>query len=1164
MKNSTLLDKILDYAKTFDKKSKATLTAERYLVSVIEVVTGDTAIEISGEEKNKLLTLLQKNLSSDGLSIEKAKEILLAHIDQKEESSYLEGIYIQQCSFKAKKIAKDRGKSELSPDILLECIFNEPNDFIKNSVFHGLKTEKQDDTAPEFLGEIDKSLSDLLEEEGKEEEADKEEKKETEEKEEKEEPEPPADPRLSVENLTKRVREIRDQLSEVVFEQENAIGVFTSGLFQSELIAATDKARTRPAGTFLFAGPPGVGKTFLVNNIVKVLGMQNCFKVFDMSEYADPQSYLDLIGFGDNYKSPQEGLLTGFVKKHPKCILLFDEIEKAHVTTIHLFLQILDEGVLTDSKRQERVSFKDALIFFTTNAGKELYNAPDAYDFSGTPRKVILKALQKDVNPATQQPFFPAALCSRFASGNVVMFNQISASGLRKIAETEIQKQADHFTNEYGIEVRLDPEVFTALMFAEGGNADARSLRGRAERFFDDEIFELFRFLASEEHPGNISELETIHFNVESPSDPEVSSLFGNGEEHHVLMFAEDGVIKKYEACCSGIHICSAQDLASVKQQLSSNSFGFVVIDLLFGTPGVKKFLNIEDVSSTARDVFRYIREKHADLPVFILQHNESLLSKEEQKSLLKEGARGFIMPGEEESVFSDEICRICTRLYQQASMKKLASSNRLISYETGQNVSDDGKSAEITLFDFALSTAVEAEDTRNVMSNVSKPNVKFDEIIGAENAKEELQFFIDYLKDPKQFVESGLRTPRGVLLYGPPGTGKTMLAKAVASEAGVTFISAEGNQFIKKYIGEGKDDLHDLFAVARKYAPAIIFIDEFEAIAKERRGGEHSMSNGEDVLTALLTEMDGFHTDIAHPVFVLAATNFEITPGTGKSLDQALLRRFDSKICVDLPNKQERIRFIRKKSSGSKAFEISDAEIESIALRSTGMSLADLDSVMELSLRTAIRNTDKKVTDQVLDEAFETFIGGEEKGWDKEQLMRTARHEAGHAFLCWHSGETPTYVTVVARGDHGGYMLHDTDEGKKIFTKEELLSRIRVALGGRAAELVYYGEKDGVSTGASGDLASATGLARQIICTYGMDESFGLAVIDSQAAREGELSLEVRKAVNQILEKEMNHAIKIIEENRLLIDALVSRLMSDNHLNGDEIQHIFESTSKG
>ena len=1139
IKNSAILEQILEYARQIGGNGRSAMTVERYLLAIIDYVVGKMVVDPKDESFEKTVNILTDNVSGEP-DFESTRNELAAFINNNPDPSFIAGLAFQQRMYKAKELAKQAGLEELSPSFLLQCIFDDPDDFIKDHICKGKKPDQP----------VAEAVQDSLE---------KVEEKNVERNDESK-CEPAADPRLVVEELTQKVRKIRDQLSEVVFGQEYAISVITSGYFQAELLAATDKARTRPAGTFLFAGPPGVGKTFLVNNFVQKLEMTKKFKSFDMSEYADPISYLDLIGYGNNYKSPQEGLLTGFVKRNPDCILLFDEIEKAHSTTLHLFLQILDQGELTDSKTNERVSFKDTLIFFTTNAGKGLYNAPDAYDFSSTPRSVVLKALQREINPYTKQPFFPAALCSRFAFGNVVMFNHMSARSLCRIAEAEINKQATNFEKEYGIKINFDRDVFTALLFAEGGNADARSLRGRAGKFFDDEIFELFRFMASDEHNGDISELELIDFHIELPENNEITDLFLKKDSHEVFIFSSNETINECGKKCEGINFVGSGDLESAKRSLSEKSFEFAIIDLFTDTLEGKKFINMEDYESEARDVFWYIREKFSGLPIYILQRDGKVLSKEEQKSYLREGVRGFVTL--EDDNFSDNIDRICDEMYQQGSMKKLAAANRIVSFESGQSICDDGKTANITLFDFELTTAVDAEDTQNIMSNVSKPNVRFDSIIGAENAKNELRFFIEYLKDPKKFVESGLRAPKGVLLYGPPGTGKTMLAKAAATEAGVTFISAEGNQFIKRYLGEGKDDLHEIFAVARKYSPSILFIDEFEAIAKERRGGEHAFANGEDVLTALLTEMDGFSTDISRPVFVLAATNFDVAPGSGRSLDQALLRRFDSKIYVDLPNKEERIRFIKMKRSGSKAFDISDREIENIALRSTGMSLADLDSIMEFSLRLAIRKTEKKVTDQVFDEAFETFIGGEEKAWDASQLERTARHEAGHTFLCWHFGETPSYVTIVARGDHGGYMLH-VDEGKQVFTKEELLAKIRTSLGGRAAEIVYYGDVDGLSTGAGADLASATSAAKRIVCSYGMDDDFGLAVLDQKEAQDGEMLAKVREAVNKILDQEMKNAIGIIKENRRSIDALVERLLSDNHLTGDEIKSVFEMSQR-
>ena len=228
--------------------------------------------------------------------------------------------------------------------------------------------------------------------------------------------------------------------------------------------------------------------------------------------------------------------------------------------------------------------------------------------------------------------------------------------------------------------------------------------------------------------------------------------------------------------------------------------------------------------------------------------------------------------------------------------------------------------------------------------------------------------------------------------------------------------------------------------------------------------------------------------------------------------------------------------------------------------MRAIGMSLAELDSVVELALRSAIRAGSTKVTDAILGEALETFNNGEVKKWDEASLERVARHEAGHALLCWLSGETPAYLTVVARGGHGGYMLRAEQENKGIFRKEELLSGIRTCLGGRAAELVYYGEQAGLSTGASGDLANATERARRIVCVYGMDEQVGLAVADETAMRDPE----VRKAVNRILSEQLQQAIRQIQDNRAAMDALVEQLMEKNHMNGAQIEQLLRSVSGG
>ena len=1114
VKNSELLEQMIEYAKSYGGDGDSTLTAERYLISVIDVAVGIAPFQIGNDEKNKLSQLLISVFPSDP-GFEKIKKSLAEHIAEKKSASYLDGLYIQQHIFKAKAVAEKQGVTQLEPSLLLFCIFEDPDEFIR-SHSAGLRQS---------------------------------------------EPIEIEDPKAAVAALTEKTKKIHDQLAESVYGQDNAISVFSTGYFRAELLSLIDKKRTRPKATFLFAGPPGVGKTFLAQTAAAALGLP-C-QIFDMSEYADKEASIEFCGSDNVYKNGKEGNVTSFVAANPRCIAIFDEIEKAHINVIHLFLQILDAGRLRDNFTDKEVPFTDAILIFTTNAGKQLYENSGSSDFSGVTRKVILKALQNDINPSTGIPYFPAAICSRFASGNVVMFNYMTAHNLRGIAKKEVLRHAANFEKEVGIRVRIDEPVYNALLFAEGGAADARTIRSRAESFFDDELFELFRLLDSDGVNAGIEKLDSIHIGVDLPEDdPELRELFERKDSFEVPVFAAKEYYDQCAAVCPETRFIHVQDCEFAKKILHDHDISFVLVDITFGRTGNEKYLNVEDIQSRARDFFRLVREEYPDTPVYLLQTPKRELNAEEKTSFLRQGVRGVIDLSKNEDGFASEIGAINEQLHQQKSMAVLARANKLVSFETAQAIQNEGKTAEIKLFDFEMKVAIDAEDSGNILSNVSKPDVRFDKVIGAKEAKKELQYFVEYLKNPKKYLGTGVSAPKGVLLYGPPGTGKTMLAKAMASESDVTFIAAEGNQFVNRFQGEGRDRVKELFRTARKYAPSILFIDEIDAIAKERSGGDNR-GDIEVTLTAFLTEMDGFKNDTTKPVFVLAATNFDVEPGTDKSLDPALLRRFDRRVYIDLPTKAERLEYIRMKLSAKPAFELSEEKIGNIAIRSTGMSLADLESVMELSLRTAIRDGNLKVTDAIFEEAFETFNGGEAKKWDAAELERTARHEAGHAFLCWQSGETPSYLTIVARGDHGGYMQHGDHEDKGIYTKDELLAKIRTSLGGRAAEIVYYGEKDGISTGAAGDLVSATNTARHIICTYGMDDKFGLAVIDQQAARTGELSSEVRDAVNKILADEMQNAVKLIEENKSAIDALVERLLSENHLTGDAIKDIFEKSKR-
>ena len=775
-------------------------------------------------------------------------------------------------------------------------------------------------------------------------------------------------PKEYIVRLTEKVKMMQKKLSSVVFGQDNAISVFTTGYFQSELRRITDKNNRKPKATYLFAGPPGVGKTFLAEQVAEMLELP--FMRFDMSEFSERDALMELTGTNQSFKGDKEGSLTGFVARNPKCVLLFDEIEKANISVIHLFLQVLDAGRLRDTNTGREIDFSQAVVIFTTNAGRRLYEGSLTPNLSGISRKTILKALETDVDPKTGRGSFPAAICSRFATGNVVMFNHMEAHSLRKIAENEILRNIKCFEEETGIRCDVADDVYSCVLFSEGGHADARTVKSRANSFFSTELYELFRLVSNEENDLSIENIQNVNVTLELPGDEQAYKLFRDEYKGCILSFGDADICRKLTAVVEKNGYCNkvVSSFEEAKNIIKEQDIEFVFCDLHSGKhSAASRELNIEDVDSEGRAFFRYICDS-TDIPLYVLADVNHKYSEEENFSLMREGSRGVVDASVQESL-AETVNDILIQLHHQRSMLDLAKSSKLVTYETSQSITADGKTAEIKLFDIALETAVDAEDGGNILSDISKPDVKFDDIIGAQDAKSELKYFVDYLRNPKAFSSKGLGVPKGVLFYGPPGTGKTMLAKAVAGESDVTFICAEGNQFLKKYVGEGGEAVHNLFVTARKYAPTIIFVDEIDAIAKERRG-ENSADN---ILTAFLTEMDGFKTDAQKPIFVMAATNFTVEPGTPKSLDSALLRRFDRHIYIDLPDKKARKEYIDMKIRNKPVFNLSAEETEKIIAGETDfISSSEKTLLRELGYK---MKTEGLLPKTVVDYTREAFV---------------------------------------------------------------------------------------------------------------------------------------------------------------------------------------------
>lgn len=381
-----------------------------------------------------------------------------------------------------------------------------------------------------------------------------------------------------------------------------------------------------------------------------------------------------------------------------------------------------------------------------------------------------------------------------------------------------------------------------------------------------------------------------------------------------------------------------------------------------------------------------------------------------------------------------------------------------------------------------------------------------------------------------------------------------------MAGETDVTFLQTSASEFKNKYVGESEANIRRLFAKARKYAPAIIFIDEIDAIGKQRTGTEFTATT-DSMLNALLTEMDGFSSnDSAKPVFVLAATNFGARDEANKlpALDEALIRRFDNRIYVDLPKESERRTFILKMLSKlDMDTKSSDNIAQSLAERTTGKSLAILQNVIDLAHRAAVK-AGRKIVDGDLLTALEDYVYGEKKERTPEYYKEVAIHETGHAYLSYISGDKPSYITIEARGNFGGYMQHANQEDVPTYTKADLVAKIRTSLAGRAAEQVFFGKEKSLNTGASSDLRHATDLAWQIIGSLGMEEG-RLIVLDKDDILRSSMASEYIAKVNEILKTEMNTTKAIIEEAKDKIQKIADVLVRESRLTGKQFEELME-----
>ena len=485
------------------------------------------------------------------------------------------------------------------------------------------------------------------------------------------------------------------------------------------------------------------------------------------------------------------------------------------------------------------------------------------------------------------------------------------------------------------------------------------------------------------------------------------------------------------------------------------------------------------------------------------------------------------------------------------------------------------GSSIVLTLFLFSrMSSSVNSSNkqamdfNRSRARRVNTSKVKFDDVAGADEEKAEMSELVEYLKEPKKFTRLGAKLPKGVLLVGPPGCGKTLLAKAVAGEAGVPFYSISGSDFVEMFVGVGAGRVRDMFRIAKENAPCLIFIDEIDAVGRQRGAG---LGGGNDereqTLNQLLVEMDGFNDNAG--IIVIAATNRDDV------LDPALLRagRFDRKITVSLPDRKGREAIFKVHSRGKKLDK--DINFANISRRTVGFSGADIENIMNEAAILAIRAGREMINVDDIDEVIDRRVAGPAKSsrsLSEHEKKLIAYHEAGHAIigLKYPHSDIVQKITIIPRGNTGGHVRMTPEEDRFLLTKKELEARIVGYLGGRSSEETFF---DDISSGAQNDIQVATQIARIMVCELGMsplgpiqyerDTSsvfLGRDYTSSQRAFSSETALKIDNEVRNIIENAHQEALRVIKENKEDVELLAKTLIDFEQITAEEIDYLLQN----